>query len=486
MVKVILDNQEKFKPEAKYVFETFFEIMGVSFSFVDTPQEAQDKDVLLYYGLRPQRVDKDKISIPEDAGLMSNGRQPKLKFIEGTPVIYIRDFAENSLILEDDPQRGIAIGADIIAASFYLLSRQEEKTNKQRDVWGCFSAVYSLSSSWQIIETPVVNLYIELLLGLIRKLSQRKGVELKELPRWKGGKRFAVALTHDVDNLRKYSIANAAKKMLKKILRGEGSFSAGMGLLKMSVLGRHDSDPFWSFEDFIELESSFGFKSTFYFFSQSTNRRFDPFYRLNGPLRRQIRNISQRGWEVGLHGSYESYLSQEMLKNQKKKLEGVLNGTVLGLRQHYLRLCVERTFPVQEQAGFVYDSSLGYNEAVGFRAGLSAPFFPYDVNLRRKSNILELPLGIMDGSLFEFNRLGPQEALRQAKKIIDSVERVGGLLVILWHTKARDEKDYPGWWDVYVGILRYLREKEGWVTCASEICTWWLERLKDVRNLRDG
>jgi peptidoglycan/xylan/chitin deacetylase (PgdA/CDA1 family) len=191
-----------------------------------------------------------------------------------------------------------------------------------------------------------------------------------------------------------------------------------------------------------------------------------------------LRAIREKGWDIGLHGSYDSFIDEDMLKRQKVMLENALDSRITGVRQHYLRFSAQDTPPVQEKAGFLYDSTLGYNEDIGFRAGLAAPFFVYDNKNRKKSNILELPLAVMDGSLFLSRRYTNQEAFNKVKELIDGVEAVGGLIVFLWHNKARDTQDFPGWWETYLSILEYLHGRKAWMTNASQLAEWWVDRIK--------
>jgi peptidoglycan/xylan/chitin deacetylase (PgdA/CDA1 family) len=479
MIKVLLNNQKQFRAEAQYVFETFFDVIGATISFVNSIEDIENNDILICYGKPPQKMNFS-IIIPDCDWQLWEKDIPKMKFIDATPVIFVEKFDDTKLLRVNDSGISCIFSFDIIAASFFLLSRQEERINKKRDVWGCFSEEFSLTHQWKITQIPTISIYIDTFLNAIIKISRRQGKHVTFLPRWKNHKKFAVALTHDVDNLKKYSLFRNMKALLKGLIGKDNSVSKGIKLLLQSMFTQTHSDPYWSFDDFMKLESEFGFKSSFYFISCPSNHRYDVFYNLNRDLRKQIRVLEQEGWEIGLHGSFDSFDNSNMLMKEKRMLEQALGRSTLGVRQHYLRFCVEKTLLAQEEAGFIYDTTLGYNEHIGFRSGIATPFFPFDVQRRKKYNLLELPLAVMDGSLFEFQHLSPNEALCQVKKIINRVESVGGLLVILWHTKAKDEHDCPGWWQVYRQILEYLYTKNAWVTNAAEICTWWLSRLKKI------
>jgi hypothetical protein len=113
-----------------------------------------------------------------------------------------------------------------------------------------------------------------------------------------------------------------------------------------------------------------------------------------------MRLLGERGRDVGLHGSYLSHVSADDLAAQRAQIEEASGAKASGTRQHFLRFDVGRTFAAQEAAGFDHDSTLGYNEALGFRAGIAAPFHPWNASARAPHRLLELPLTVMDGTLF--------------------------------------------------------------------------------------
>ena len=72
---------------------------------------------------------------------------------------------------------------------------------------------------------------------------------------------------------------------------------------------------------------------------------------------------------------------------------------------------------VLEDAGFTYDSTFGYNDAIGFRAGTTQPFCPLGAE-----RLLELPLNIQDSAMFYSDRmmLSETEALNACREVIQS------------------------------------------------------------------
>lgn len=480
-ISVILDNTATFRKQATYVFDTIFQVMGVSCHIINSDEQFNPQGIVVYYGNHPERFSHVHVAIPEDTDLMTGHEYPEFFFDKDVPALSSTHF-KRQLPLSGEITKTNLVDFDMIASAFFLLSRKEERLNKKRDQWGCFSAYQSTSSKWHILEMPVVNTYIERLLKRLKEIGEKIGLSVIPAARWPGGKPFAVVLTHDVDNPPKYAFSRCLKNMAKSCLCGGTGLNKSIKLLYDSFSRR--KDPYWSFSDFIDMERRFGAKSTFYVISDSTNGRYDPYYKLKGRLTQHLRSVLADGWEVGLHGSYDSYLDGNMLIFQKRSLEKAIDKKITGLRQHYLRICTDMTYRVQSHADFIYDTSLGYNEEIGFRAGLAAPFFPYDHDMCGPFRILELPLAVMDGSLFEFAKLDGDGAIQRIKEIIDNTEKVGGMLVVLWHMKARDVEDQPEWWTTYEKILKYAYGKNAWITSAGRMADWWITRVGDVRNMR--
>ena len=83
--------------------------------------------------------------------------------------------------------------------------------------------------------------------------------------------------------------------------------------------------------------------------------------------------------------------------------------------------------------GAAYDSTVGYNETVGYRAGTTQVFKPLQA-----SRLLELPQHVMDTALFYRAHLGlsQREASTYLSRIVDNAEQFGGCLTINWHDRS--------------------------------------------------
>ena len=182
-----------------------------------------------------------------------------------------------------------------------------------------------------------------------------------------------------------------------------------------------------------------------------------------------IREIDQQGWEIGLHPSWYSFDDVDELKRQKESLEKALGHEIVSIRQHYLHYDIRITPAVHAVAGFKYDSTLGFNDNLGFRFGTCYPYHLYDLKAEKELPIIEIPLIIQDGAMLnpaKGMRRDEETAFQYVKQIADAVENVGGVLTLLWHPNLIIKED---WWGLYLRSLNYLKEKNAWFGSIREV-----------------
>ncbi len=279
------------------------------------------------------------------------------------------------------------------------------------------------------------------------------------------GKRFAVCLTHDIDCL------YISKDCILDVLKNLGSQKGARKKLALRMpfyLINQRSNPIWNFELIMEVEREYGAKSNFFFlatdrdFGRGTNYKIED-------LKDDVRHILAEGWDVGLHCGYHSYNNLEEMKKEKLRLENVMGRTVLGCRNHFLRFKVPDTWELLSQAGFKYDATLGYADFAGFRNGMCHPFSPFNLNTQKEIDILEIPLVIMDCTLFDYMGLDIATAWKITKQLIDTTAKQGGVITVLWHNTYMLGENIK----YYKKILEYCREKNAWMTSCDDLFDWW-------------
>ncbi|HMK46808.1 MAG TPA: polysaccharide deacetylase family protein [Methanocella sp.] len=279
------------------------------------------------------------------------------------------------------------------------------------------------------------------------------------------GKKFAVMLSHDVDDVYPpfphtlLSSACYAKRLQPGRLGRELLWRAG---------GKQAS-PYRNFREIMEIEGLYGAKSSFYF--MTADRDIKRFRYDIADLESDLGFIADSGWEVGLHGGFYACTDLAEMIKEKRLLERVLNRSVIGYRNHYLRFRVPDTWELLAQAGFKYDTTLGYNDVLGCRNGMCHPFRPFNLKTGMEIDLVEIPLIIMDGTLFKASK-SPVEAFEMAKGIIDEVEQCNGVVTLLWHNNVFSSAFREEWKKIYINILKYSYKKNAWLTSGEEIWKW--------------
>jgi len=311
-------------------------------------------------------------------------------------------------------------------------------------------------------------------------------------PTWPDGKPFAVCLTHDVDVVSLYSLKQSLRSRKAQLLNSGGALQKVRSLVGVSIdfmrlgIRAKQKDPLHCYERWLKAEKQCNAHSTFFFWpglSAVTKRhRTDCMYELYDlvvfdnqrcTVTEMIREIDQSGWEIGLHPSWYSFDDVDEMKRQKESLEEALGNDIVSTRQHYLHYDIRVTPAVQAEAGFKYDSTLGFNDNIGFRFGTCYPWNLYDLKNEKELPIKEIPLIIQDGAMLKPSkgmRLDEDTAFEYIKQITEAVENVNGILTLLWHPNSIIKPDL---WDLYLMTLDYLKKKNAWFGAVREIGEMW-------------
>jgi len=298
-------------------------------------------------------------------------------------------------------------------------------------------------------ETPVLEKAMAKCLSDLEKESLEKEGHFVRKARWPRGAPFATCLTHDVDNIR---------RPLSHIIRRADRFSPSDFLL--ALLGLRSL--YNNIDLVADMEARRGFRSSFYLLSGYYDLK-----QLSGTISR----LKGSGWEAGLHGDIGTHDSEEEMLEAVSKFAQALGGKPLGLREHFLRFDFDKTWEIAQSAGFVYDTTVGNRDRLGFRLGLCSPFHPPDSGWRRME-LVELPLVLMDTTLWGYLRRSEVDGERDFLGLVDQVDGVNGLMTVLWHQESvrmRGGRIYPK-------LLGELARRGCFVGTGESVARWWTER----------
>jgi peptidoglycan/xylan/chitin deacetylase (PgdA/CDA1 family) len=361
-------------------------------------------------------------------------------------------------------ERGELPQDDDLAAAFFHLARIEE-IGAPRDPHGRF---FASSSKLDPLDPPLERLRREL--GL-------------PAPEYRGAK-FAVALTHDVDvpwRWTRIGMHGAAARLKGHVLarRAGPALHEAHGLARVPLHKLRGSDPNWRFAEIVAEENAHGARSTFFVMAGHGHRADGAAPESYDRLRpRLVETLVETGAEVGLHGSYLAAEDLDRLARERALL-AQLDGPLVGHRYHYLRVDPHRNLVPLVDVGFRYDTSLGFPDALGFRAGIAHPFRPWDLVRNRPADLVEVPLAVMDATLAEerYEGLSAEAAKPRIFSLLDWAAENGGGFSILWHPERFDAPSSRGWDRLYFDVIDAVRERGGVCVSGSELAGFVADSL---------
>lgn len=333
---------------------------------------------------------------------------------------------------------------------------------------------------------------LELHIDLLRSLIINCGIPLVEIPAVPDGYRLIACLTHDIDHpsLRQHRwdhtmwgfLYRATLGSFVNVMRGRMSlhnfFTNYVAALKLPlILSGLAKDPWMDFANrYLEIEESV--PSTFFVI---------PFKNCAGaasngpaPARRGARYAAQdiastigkllaAGCEVGLHG-IDAWLDSSAGRKELEQVRRLTGKAEIGVRMHWLYYG-QQSPQILESVGAAYDSTMGYNETVGYRAGTTQVYKPLGAQ-----RLLELPLHVMDTALFYpgYLDLSPAAARTVLLRMMDDAVQYGGCLTVNWHDRSPAPERL--WGASYLDLLQDLRFRGAWFATASEAVSWFKKR----------
>jgi hypothetical protein len=307
------------------------------------------------------------------------------------------------------------------------------------------------------------------------------------LPRWPHGKRAAACVGHDVDYPEVVRWLEPLRVIRRQGLRG---FFPCLAVLTGQ---RHH----WHFASWAQLEQGLDIRSALYFVAkQGSLLKYvmstpDPFYDVRSDrFKTLFQYLADEGFEIGLQASYRAFESQENFAQEKLILEEASGQSIYGNRHHYWHLDPadpESTLRIHEQIGLQYDTSLIHERYVGWRRGLSWPFFPFHQKDRRELKTLQIPTAWMDDHLFGHRQHNPGNRCEILRALVDRVLEQGGCLLVDVHDYVYDEVLFPGWAKTYLELLQLLTmSSDFWIGTPCQIADYWVKRHTSIMQASQG
>ena len=321
------------------------------------------------------------------------------------------------------------VSADIIASSYFLLSRYEEAICRdKRDLHGRFSAKDSVLYGEKTILRPLVDEYRSMLHRWLKQAGMKVPTPKRGISHY--------FLTHDVDAP---TYCRTWRNVLRCTKQGHNPFHA----LRWKG-GSLEKDPYYTFPFLLETnqllaEKKENVSSLFFIKTGGTSRQDKPFYDLHSEDIQSLFALAAKYKTIiGLHSSYDAGGKPSLIPSEKATLEKALGTPITTNRHHFLRSKEPEDMNALEKAGITDDFTIGFADHVGFRLGTARPVRRIDPLSGTLGTLLLHPLLVMECSLSDpqYMNLSEDKAFDFCQDIAQQVDKHGGELVLLWHNTS--------------------------------------------------
>lgn len=357
---------------------------------------------------------------------------------ESIPIV----FGIDKLETHDDE---IICGLDIIASSFFMLSRWEEYVQGRQEYGKCDEQLlFSVRNN--LCSIPLVHLYEVLLANLLCGLNNYSATN----------RSFKIKPTHDVDRCYLTGWGELLSNV-KSIFKAGNKKKARKLLSDFIWYKLFKPEPFNTFKYFCSCADSFGIKDSFFFKCCEDNEPGLTYTINEDRVKQELKVPIELGHVIGFHPSESTFNNTEQFKKELFRLHGATNNVTVCGRNHGL-YCNTITYKQWEDAGAEYVSNFGFQHRFGYRCGIAVRFPLFDVYERRQLKLYELPFVIMDTVMYR-NHPEIELVLDEIKEIVDDVINYNGELCLNWHTNVFYMPEMRKYKKVYKFIFNYANNE---------------------------
>ncbi|TAG56713.1 MAG: hypothetical protein EAZ27_04425 [Cytophagales bacterium] len=131
-------------------------------------------------------------------------------------------------------------------------------------------------------------------------------------------------------------------------------------------------------------------------------------------------------------------------------------------RFHFLQYNINKTPKILRKNDIKIDTTLGFSDSIGFRNGTSLPFYLFDFETNSTSTIIEIPLLVMDATLFynHYKNIKTKEEFwKYINPLIEQLQKHGGIFTLNFHNHIFTEKSYDFWKICFIQLLEKCKQK---------------------------
>ncbi len=405
---------EQLTQRLKYTFDFVFNGRGLSYELTS--------DLTYFSASNLQKFNYSAHSIPNVPTLVPCS----LLFEEE-----IHPISLDKVTMDDIEFMSFNESPDLVASIFFVLSRYEEYWKVERDEHNRFPALCSMQSVFGWLDEPICDRWALSLLQFIGINS----VTASE---------FKIQPTFDIDSTFAY--------------KGKGAFRTTAGILKdlskgrinrvqdrIKVLIQKRKDPFDTFDKITQIAEQYPETRCFWLLADFGTYNKNLSY--TNPQQGEIISKLSSACEIGIHPGYETYMNATNLALEIHRLTSLTKKEIRISRQHFLRLSIPETYNNLTEHNIQIDYSMGYAETTGFRMGTARQTPWFNLKTNEITSLQLQPFCYMDGTLNEYMKLSPNQAIEEVKRLKALVKEYGGTFSFIWHNETLGFKHHWKTWE---------------------------------------
>ena len=432
---MLLVYTHKITPRLKYTFKQICtRILGIPVSFTTTIETFIAHDSLkMSYTKQPL---SNEVFMRSHDLLFEQG----LEDVE----IHVQDWDNTKCFFYNGEKS--AVPFDIFAASFYLLSRYEEHLPHVKDGYGRFLATESIAYQHNFLHQPVVDIWAYKFRDILNDFY----------PEYNFPKRtYSIKPIIDVPSAYNYKL-KGIMRTIGGTIRDFFEFKFKSLYQRFMVLFGLKQDPYDTFKYIINKQKQSRFKFLFFFligdystYDKAINVHKKKFVSL-------IKQVADY-CKVGLKVSYFAIDDISILKNEKTRIESIINTSLAASRQSFSKLNLPESYRNLVELEIGEDYTMGYVNQIGFRAGTCTPFLFYDLDYE-----VQTPLKINSYHLMDYTLISTQSLLDKKKvlnELINTIKQVNGEFIPIFHNYTFSGMDrWKGFKELFNIILESANE----------------------------
>ena len=288
---------------------------------------------------------------------------------------------------------------DPLAATFYMVSRYEEYLPHREDEHNRFPAGESLAAQQGFLHLPVVDQWAMMVKQLIKE--RYSDFEFAE-------RHYRFVQTVDIDAAWSYLHKGVFRTVVGGLRDLFVRHDTEEVRRRIRVLAGREKDPFDTFDYIIEKSHGVPDYHLLFFCLLADYDQFNkPSSYLDPNTRQLIQHLGDHA-KMGIHNGYYTLERPSDSDKEVKRLEEILHRNIVRARFHFLRMQLPRSYRVLQHTGIRHDYTMGFVDAIGFRAGISSPFPFYDLERDHETELLVHPFCVMDTTLQKYLKQTPE------------------------------------------------------------------------------